>query len=141
MFTVPGDFQARRPSIQRSTNNLAMKKRILITGYFLKDKRILHGKEAYFERLIAHMSKHHGFLFDIKNVGRSVVKLSLPPGCTQSYLESNIGIYRGFPNFRCIFFKKNRNICLNLTKRQLLYFFPIPLSKYRRTLKYFISAG
>lgn len=134
-------------------------KRILITGGFVKDQRILHGKEPYFERLIDYMSKHHGFLFDIKNVSRLVVRLSfsniitmgkrriklpLPPGCTHSYLKGHTGHYFGFPNFQCVFSKNDQNICLNIAKRQSLHSsrkkFPKFLSKLR-ALVFFISAG
>jgi len=132
-------------------------KRILITGSFSGDKRILHGKEAYFQRLMNYMSKHHGFRFDIKDISPYVVrssffkktiihrvKLLLPPGCTFSYLKEHTGKYFGFPNFKCIFSKKNRNVCLSIAKRQYLYIpgkkFPILLS-HLRALKFFISAG
>ena len=134
-------------------------KSILVTGGFTGDKRILHGKEAYFQRLINYMSKHHGFRFDIKDISclvdrssffkrttiyRPVIKLLLPPGCTHSYLKEHTGQYFGSPNFKCVFSKKDRNVCLSIARRQYLYIsrkkFPIPLSQLR-ALKFFISAG
>lgn len=124
----------------------------------MRDKRILHGKEAYFERLMEYMSKHHGFFFDIKNVSRFAVrwsfsyitigtpriKLPLPFGCTHSYLEGHTGSYLGFPNLRCIFLKKDRKICLNIARRQSSHNSRIKLPKFLsklRGLVFFLSAG
>lgn len=134
-------------------------KSILVTGGFTGDKRILHGKEAYFQRLINYMSKHHGFRFDIKDISclvdrssffkrttiyRPVIKLLLPSGCTQSYLKGHTGHYFGFPNLQCVFSKNDQDICLNIAKRQSLYSsrkkYPKFLSKFR-ALMFFMSAG
>jgi hypothetical protein len=138
---------------------LSNDKRILIAGSFLKDDRISHGKEAYFERLIDYMSKYHGIFFDIKDVaglpvifssfkriimGKPHVKLSIPPGCTHSYLGGNTGLYLGFPNFQCIFSKIDRNICFNIARRQSLYSSRMKLPKFLikfRYLVFFLSAG
>jgi len=105
------------------------------------------------------MSKHHEFRFDIKDTSCPValssffkrtaiyepaVKLLLPPGCTHSHLKGHTGQYFGFPNFKGLFSKMERNVCLSIARRQYSHIsrkkFPIPLSQLR-ALKYFISAG
>lgn len=144
---------------------MAYEKRILITGYFVGDNRILHGKEDYFERLIDYMSKHHGLFFDIKDVGikfvglrevnignfkftifkkKPLIKLSLPSRCTYSYITEHTGSYFGFPNIKSIIFGNDRNICLDVAKRQSSYGTQRKRPKFLAILRkvvFFLSAG
>ena len=133
-------------------------KRIMVTGFFMQDKRILHGKEAYFKRLMQYMSKHYGFIFDVKNVsrfacrslyyyiilGRPQISLPLPPGSIHSYLEGHTGYYLGLPNFESIFMKKERTVCFDIAKRQSLYNSRKISLKFASRIKlflFFLSAG
>lgn len=93
------------------------------------------------------MVDHHEVFFDVKafnDRSGSETALSLPSACTYSFLSPDIGRYYGFPNFRTLFFRNDRNNCIELARRQFLHISRNKCSWVRskaRALKIYISIG